>query len=159
MNNNIWPPEWSQSKSNKQIYTLSTVFTIREVLMVRRSKPDWQAGKLNLPGGHVEDDENPIDAADRELREEIGLKSKSIELCGKIIGDSFEVHVFNHEAKGMGEYNSHTDTGDVVEEIDVFDLRHHKVIPNLKIIIPLVYMNVRFTLRGEKDSKEWKIIV
>ena len=30
------------------------------ILMIRKNRPDWQAGKLNLPGGHIEEDEAPL---------------------------------------------------------------------------------------------------
>ena len=42
------------------------------VLLVLKDKPEWQKGKLNLPGGKVEDDESPLKAAVRELKEETG---------------------------------------------------------------------------------------
>lgn len=42
------------------------------VVLIRKNKPEWQAGKLNGVGGKVEPGELPIDAMVREFREETG---------------------------------------------------------------------------------------
>jgi 8-oxo-dGTP diphosphatase len=44
------------------------------VLLARKSKPDWQKGKLNGVGGRVEPGEDALAAMVREAREETGLK-------------------------------------------------------------------------------------
>lgn len=45
----------------------------QNVLLIRKNRPQWQAGKLNGPGGKVEPGETPQGAARRELFEETGL--------------------------------------------------------------------------------------
>lgn len=42
------------------------------VVLIRKDKPEWQAGKLNGVGGKIEDGEEPIDAMRREWKEETG---------------------------------------------------------------------------------------
>ena len=42
------------------------------VLLIRKNKPAWQAGKLNGVGGKVEDGETPAQAMEREFMEEAG---------------------------------------------------------------------------------------
>lgn len=42
------------------------------VLLMRKNRPDWQAGKLNGVGGHIETGETSRDAMVREFREETG---------------------------------------------------------------------------------------
>lgn len=56
-------------------YTLGIIIDdlTDEVLLVRKSRPEWQAGKYNFPGGKVEDDENVKDCMVRELIEETGI--------------------------------------------------------------------------------------
>lgn len=43
------------------------------VLLIRKTRPEWQAGFLNGIGGKVEEYELPIDAMCREFAEETGI--------------------------------------------------------------------------------------
>lgn len=43
------------------------------VVLVRKQKPEWQAGKLNAVGGKIEENETPFQAMEREFAEETGL--------------------------------------------------------------------------------------
>src|SRR5215208_5596620 len=45
----------------------------QRVLLIRKRRPAWQAGKLNGVGGKIERDESPAEAMRREFREEAGL--------------------------------------------------------------------------------------
>ncbi|HEX7254308.1 MAG TPA: NUDIX domain-containing protein [Gaiellaceae bacterium] len=51
------------------------------VMFARRAK-DPAAGKLDLPGGFVEEGEHPLDALHRELREEAGIGLRDTEFVG-----------------------------------------------------------------------------
>lgn len=51
----------------------------KNVLMCKRMKEPYM-GKFNLVGGKVEDGENELSAAYRELNEETGIESNDIEL-------------------------------------------------------------------------------
>jgi len=53
----------------------------KEFLLLRESDSRVR-GKLNLPGGHLEDNESIINCAGRELLEETGLKSEIDYLIG-----------------------------------------------------------------------------
>ncbi|HVV25622.1 MAG TPA: NUDIX domain-containing protein [Candidatus Saccharimonadales bacterium] len=46
-----------------------------KVLFVLRSHTGWMDGHYALPAGHVEENESFIQAAQRELEEEVGLKA------------------------------------------------------------------------------------
>jgi 8-oxo-dGTP diphosphatase len=56
-------------------YVLAFLFTAdaREIVLVRKSRPAWQAGRVNALGGKLHDGEDPRDAARREVREEAGV--------------------------------------------------------------------------------------
>jgi 8-oxo-dGTP diphosphatase len=43
------------------------------VLLIRKNRPAWQAGKLNGIGGKIERGETPLEAARREFLEETGV--------------------------------------------------------------------------------------
>src|ERR1700722_10708962 len=46
-----------------------------KILLSRRANTGWMDGSLCIPGGHVEVDETPRQAAIRELEEELGIKA------------------------------------------------------------------------------------
>ena len=56
-------------------YVLALLFTAdaREVVLVRKTRPAWQAGRVNALGGKLHGGENPLDGARREVREEAGV--------------------------------------------------------------------------------------
>ncbi len=56
-------------------YVLAVLFTAdgREVVLVRKTRPAWQAGRVNALGGKVHKGESLIEAARREVREEAGV--------------------------------------------------------------------------------------
>lgn len=47
------------------------------VILVRKRKPEWQAGKLNAVGGKIEPGEKPRNAMSREFHEETGVRIAS----------------------------------------------------------------------------------
>lgn len=47
--------------------------SLNKVLLIKKNRPEWQAGWLNGVGGKIEGDESPIDAMRREFKEETGL--------------------------------------------------------------------------------------
>ncbi|MGH7717960.1 MAG: NUDIX hydrolase [Gemmatimonadaceae bacterium] len=56
-------------------YVLALLFTPdrKRVVLVRKTRPAWQAGRVNALGGKVAPGESPVDAARREVREEAGV--------------------------------------------------------------------------------------
>ncbi len=56
-------------------YVLALLFTAdgREVVLVRKTRPAWQAGRVNALGGKLKTGEGLADAARREVREEAGV--------------------------------------------------------------------------------------
>lgn len=44
-----------------------------QLVVIRKNRPNWQAGKLNGPGGLIEPGETPLQAIQREFREETGV--------------------------------------------------------------------------------------
>jgi 8-oxo-dGTP diphosphatase len=85
----------------KTYYVLGFYFSIdcQEVALILKNKPDWQAGKLNGIGGKIELNETPLEAMQREFREETGLYHAPWKKFAELTGEHFIVHCFT----GKGE--------------------------------------------------------
>jgi len=68
----------------------------KEVALIRKKKPVWQAGKLNAIGGKIEADETADAAMVREFREETAFTTNELQWlpCGKLEGHNWVVHFF-----------------------------------------------------------------
>ena len=56
-------------------YVLALLFSAdrSHVVLMHKTRPAWQAGRVNALGGKLLPDESPADAARREVREEAGV--------------------------------------------------------------------------------------
>ena len=61
------------------------LFVVRndEILLIRK-KRGLGAGKINAPGGRLERGESPLEAAIREVQEEVGVTPTGIRECGEL---------------------------------------------------------------------------
>lgn len=109
------------------------------VLLIRKNRPSWQAGKLNIIGGHVEDGESPIEAAIREVLEETGIIiSDPRPFCTLITQTPSCAMVYFFVAiTDIKQAKQLTDEG--LEEFDTgyYEFSYSDCIPNLKYLIPL----------------------
>lgn len=88
---------WSTWQA-KDIATLAFVIKDGQILLIRK-KRGLGAGKINGPGGRLEDNETIVACAIREAREELGITPLNPEKCGElkfqfVDGYSIHVHVF-----------------------------------------------------------------
>lgn len=104
------------------------------VVLIRKTKPTWQAGKLNGVGGKIEPMEEPYCAMVREFQEETGVETTRDDwehFC-TISGEDWVVLFFR----------SFHDISDVTtmeeEEIEIHPITiSDRVIENLKVLLPL----------------------
>ena len=80
-------------------YVLGFAFRSDErVLLMTKSKPDWQAYRLNGIGGKMEVGEDPLQAMTREAAEEVDWHARPVDwiFAGEIVHVSYEwlVYVF-----------------------------------------------------------------
>ena len=54
------------------------------IVLIRQFRYTIKKEIIEVPAGKIDDDETPIDAAERELEEEIGFKAKNLILLNKI---------------------------------------------------------------------------
>jgi 8-oxo-dGTP pyrophosphatase MutT (NUDIX family) len=141
-------------------YVLCVVKVFYGVLLIEKKRPAWQSGKWNLPGGHVEPDETPEQAAIRELSEESNLSCHGARRLGLVQGPDYRCHVVQCFVNAT--YPLRTKTDEPVFFVDVNDaLAHENVIPNLKLIIPLADYLEGWVIEqlGELDGHEWKVVL
>ena len=107
------------------------------VALIRKNRPDWQAGRLNGIGGHVEPFEPPHDAMVREFQEETGRRIPFwdrfliMEFPGAVI-HFYRVRVGSAILDGL-----RTTTDEQVVVVDHRALGQAMVIPNLLWLVPL----------------------
>lgn len=67
-----------------------------KVALIRKIKPEWQAGKLNGIGGKIENEEYAYDAMVREFREETGVQTNNQdwELTTTLRSNTWTMYVF-----------------------------------------------------------------
>lgn len=111
-------------------------FLIKEgtqIALIRKNRPEWQLGRLNGIGGHIEQGEEPLEAMIREFREETGCSiSDWLPFC-TLIGRNSKIHFF----KAYGDYPIQTTTDEEVQWVEIDKMKQLNVIPNLHWMVPL----------------------
>lgn len=79
------------------IYTLGIIFSenFEKVLLIKKTKPDWQKGNYNFPGGKLEKEEDIFDCVKREIFEECNINTLKgrWHYIGQIINENLEYSV------------------------------------------------------------------
>lgn len=137
------------------------------LVLIERKKADWQQGKLNLPGGSVNDGELPEAAAFRELREETGIVAAKpdIKLLGSITGGSSGWWVdvcfcpYRRWFDGAEQApRTLTDEGEIVSMPWRNAMHDPRLIPNLRIIIPFCQARAEgWQLNLGESDYEWTV--
>jgi 8-oxo-dGTP diphosphatase len=134
-------------------YVLGFVFdrSYCDVLLLERTKADWQMGMLNGLGGKIEDGEIPEAAMGREFVEETrdcGLRPGWTvfgRLSGKNDEGAWEVWLFrgeiDHEFPDDLQYRRGPEGRLVVVPVD--DLGNWAVQPNLRYLVPMARNHAR----------------
>ncbi len=121
-----------------QAYVLGLIFDAarRNVLLIRKNRPAFQAGRLNGLGGKVELGESPFQAIVREINEEANLVTtpEQWSFFGVMEGVGFAVHCFHAQVADLGLATAMTDESLVVLSVD--DPRiHHEGLSNLTAVL------------------------
>lgn len=111
------------------------------VLLIRKRRPAWQAGRLNGLGGKIEPGETPAEAMRREFREEAGVEIASwqhaLTLSGADDGGSGRGWA-GHFFRAFGDLSTVRAMTDEPLEVHPARSPPDDVIPNLRWIIPLL---------------------
>ena len=113
-----------------RLVTAAIIFKDGHVLITRRKPDEKLPGYWEFPGGKIEKDETPQQCIERELFEELGIKSKA----GKIIAES-EYHYEHGSFKLLAilttvvENNFSLKVHDKVEWVPLFSLLTYNLAP------------------------------
>ena len=143
---------------SKATYVLALLFTAdkRAVVLMRRTRPAWQAGRANALGGRLLGGESPGSAARREVREECGVDVAEGEWVEVLVWEDAEYRM--HVVRAMNDRAREART---MEDQEVFladvDALPANVIDNLRWLVPLaldreVAMPIRVRSAAEEGS-------
>jgi 8-oxo-dGTP diphosphatase len=117
-------------------YVLALLFTPdqRRVVLMHKTRPAWQAGRVNALGGKLIPGEEPADAARREVREEAGVD----------VADWEEFLIWDdpvYRMHAVRAFHPSAERAHTAEDQHVFlaDVQHlpPNLIDNLRWLIPL----------------------
>lgn len=103
-----------------------------KVILIRKNRPEWQAGKLNGVGGKIEEGESVHQAAVREFFEETGAKTKEGDWRYFCYMSSQLWGCYCLSAENITGFSTTTD-----EVVDAYDKLPDDVLPNLLWLVPL----------------------
>lgn len=115
------------------------------VALIRKNRPEWQAGLLNGIGGKIERvngggriAEAPVAAMIREFKEEAGIVLHGWIDAGIVYGEGWKMHVFWAWTDQLDNLMSTTD-----EKVEIHDTKNlpSDMVPNLSWLIPLCMCN------------------
>lgn len=113
------------------------------VVLIHKTKPDWQAGKLNGVEGKVESyDKDFTEAMIREFKEETGVETEAdmwnhfatMTFENDIMGGVAKVYCFRMFSNSV--FQCKTVEQEEIELIPLARLKFHDKIKNLDILIP-----------------------
>lgn len=140
------------------MYVLALLFTPdgERVVLMRRTRPAWQAGRVNALGGKLIDGETPAEAARREVLEETGVDVPALEWEEFLVWEDamYRMHV-------VRAFCAQAERARTVEDQEVFlapvSSLPGNVIDNLRWVVPLardrdVAVPVRVRSRNPEGS-------
>ena len=138
------------------IYVLALLFTPdrAQVVLMRKTRPAWQAGRVNALGGKLLPGESALDAARREVREEAGVDVADWEEFLVWEDPQYRMHAVR--AFDAAALDAHTAEDQEVFRADCATLPP-ELIDNLRWLVPLaldrdVAVPVRVTSRDPAGS-------
>lgn len=85
----------------------------RVLILKRSATDDWKPGWWDLPGGHLDGGETPIEGAEREAREESGLTVRSLQKIETVHMESIFKHFFvTRDWDGVVRLEKNPETGE-----------------------------------------------
>jgi len=127
-------------------YTLSFIFTpeLDMVWLIKKVKPEWQKGLYNGIGGKIEEGENVLDSAKREIKEESGTEIENLIRVGEINGlnmdgEKFCVTIFT----AISDKRLETKTIEKVRLVHLSNLKYITVVDNVYTLLEACLLKIK----------------
>lgn len=151
-------------------YVIVHAFTvdskIRSIPLIKKNKPEFLKGALNLVGGKIEDGETPLQAGVRELIEETGLEEIQIydpmcyypaECVGMIRGEMGNIYCIKVPVCSKQPLKPREEETEEVNWYPLPNLLSHRLLmPNLRLIIPLMENKAKNWILSDDHSTNWR---
>lgn len=110
----------------------------RNVALIRKNKPQWQAGLLNGIGGKIEEGETSLQAMHREFLEEAGVQDVDWEAITVVRNEHFSLEIFRAFSEEVWNVASQEE-----EQVGIYGVRtlntpEAPTVDNLRWIIPML---------------------
>jgi 8-oxo-dGTP diphosphatase len=132
----------------KERATLLFVLRDGQVLLIHK-KRGLGAGKINAPGGRIENGETPLAAAIRETQEEICVTPTGVQAAGELFFqfvDGFSIHGYVFIAAGYT--GAPLETGEAIPMWVATDaLPYHRMWADDRVWMPLLLQGKKFNAR------------
>jgi len=133
-----------------------------DVMLIRKAKPEWQRGRLNLVGGKVEPGESFDSAAEREFREETELDGQEFRRVGTIRSDNSDFVLGVYSCWTWRENRIISEPTELVEWFKWDAVKNDPALmDNLRLVIPLIRAGMRdwTILHGRNDAGEQSCMI
>lgn len=109
-----------------------------QLVLVQKQRPQWQAGRFNGVGGHVEEGETFHGAMVREFREETGKEVLQWTRYCTLNCEHAIVVFYYAVAEDFNKVETTTDEEIMLWDVDyVMELDRDEILPNLRWLIPM----------------------
>lgn len=127
-------------------YVLAFIFDtkLNQILLIKKNRPDYQAGLLNGIGGKIEPNETPIKAVHREVFEETNLNIPENDFVsfGEFGNEFFKIYLFFTKINNINQAISKTDEEVKVIEINEYMFKQYKFVQNFELLFDTAFKKV-----------------